>query len=102
MAHPERVSASDAARIVRAYAGARGYVAANTAMRASVFSGLSAIEVPVTLAWPDRDRLVRRLSHVPDGVSSVVLHDCGHLAMWDDPAQVAELLLHGSRERLTA
>jgi hypothetical protein len=31
-----------------------------------------------------------------------VLHDCGHVPMWDDPGQVADLLLAGSVERRAA
>jgi pimeloyl-ACP methyl ester carboxylesterase len=102
LAHPERVPARDAARIIRAYAGSAGYVAANTAMRAGFFRGLADIRVPVTLAWPDHDRLVRRPARLPANVRNVVLRDCGHLAMWDDPEQVAAVLLEGTRERLTA
>jgi pimeloyl-ACP methyl ester carboxylesterase len=32
----------------------------------------------------------------------VVLHDCGHVPMWDSPEQVASLLLTGSAERRVA
>jgi pimeloyl-ACP methyl ester carboxylesterase len=29
-------------------------------------------------------------------VRNVVLRDCGHMPFWDDPGQVADLLLTGS------
>jgi pimeloyl-ACP methyl ester carboxylesterase len=102
LAHPERVSARDAARLVRAYAAAPGFDSANAAMRANVFRSLADVVVPVTLAWPDHDRLVGRPRQLPPAVRNVVLRDCGHLAMWDDPEQVAEVLLCGSRDRLPA
>ena len=96
MAHPERLSRTDAVRLVRAYAAAPGYDATNTAMRAGRFQGLEHVRVPLTLGWPDRDRLVGRPAHLPPRARNVVLHDCGHVPMWDDPRQVANLLLSGS------
>jgi pimeloyl-ACP methyl ester carboxylesterase len=98
MAHAERVPPSDALRLVRAYAAAPGYEAVNAAMRAGRFDGLDRIRVPLAFGWPDRDRLVARPAHLPEHARSVVLHDCGHVPMWDDPAQVAELVLAGSAQ----
>jgi pimeloyl-ACP methyl ester carboxylesterase len=95
-AHPTRVPARDAVNLVRAYAAAPGFDAANNAMRAGRFQGLERIDVPVTLAWPDRDRLVARPARLPARIRNVVLHDCGHLPMWDDPEQVADVLIAGS------
>jgi pimeloyl-ACP methyl ester carboxylesterase len=100
MAHPERVPRADALRLVRAYAAAPGYGTVNGAMRAGRFEGLERIRVPVTFGWPDHDRLVARPAHLPPQARNVVLRDCGHVPMWDDPAQVADLLLAGSAERL--
>ena len=65
-------------------------------MRANAFSGLGRIPVPVTLAWPEHDRMVARLRHPPANVRSVILPGTGHLPMWDDPEQVASLLLSSS------
>ena len=95
-AHPERIPPDAALRLVRAYATAPGFQAVNDAMRASRFSALAEISVPVTLAWPEHDRIVRRPRSLPDGVRSVVLPGCGHLPCWDDPEAVARLLLEGS------
>ena len=94
--HPERIPPAAARRLVRAYATAPGFDAANAAMRSSRFTRLGAIRVPVTLAWPDGDRLVGRPRVLPPGVRSVVLRGCGHLPTWDDPEQVAGVLLAGS------
>jgi pimeloyl-ACP methyl ester carboxylesterase len=95
-AHPERIPPDAALRLVRAYATAPGFEAVNDAMRASRFTGLAEIDVPVTLAWPEHDRLVRRPRSLPDGVRSVVLRGCGHLPCWDDPEAVARLLVEGA------
>jgi pimeloyl-ACP methyl ester carboxylesterase len=96
VAYPARVPRDEAVRLVRSYAEAPGYAAANEAMRAGRFTDLERIRVPVTLAWPDRDRLVGRPARLPAGVCSVTLSDCGHMPMWDDPEQVARFLAGAS------
>lgn len=96
VAHPERVPPAAAARLVRAYATAPGFTAVNDAMRAGRFLGLAAVRVTTTLAWPQRDRLVARPRALPPQARSVVLRDCGHIPTWDDPEQVASVLLQGS------
>ena len=93
VAHPERMPARAARDLIRAYALAPGFPEVNAAMRANTFSGLGRIRVPVTLAWPEHDRVVSRLRNPPPNVRTVILRDTGHLPMWDDPQQVAELLL---------
>jgi pimeloyl-ACP methyl ester carboxylesterase len=96
-AHPERIPPAAARRLVRAYALAPGFRAASDAMRAGAFRGLGQIEVPVTLVWPEHDRLVARPAHLPPQVRNVVLGGCGHMPTWDDPDAVARVLLEGSR-----
>jgi pimeloyl-ACP methyl ester carboxylesterase len=96
VAHPERVPRAAAEHLVRAYATASDFAAVNDAMRGGRFLGLADLRVPTTLAWPDHDRLVARPRVLPANVRNVVLHDCGHLPTWDDPVQVADLLLEGS------
>lgn len=97
VAHPERVSREAALRLVQAYADAPGFAEVNKAMRAGRFMGLEQIRVPITLAWPERDRLVARPAHLPPTVRNVMLPGAGHLPMWDTPRAVAEVLLQGSR-----
>jgi pimeloyl-ACP methyl ester carboxylesterase len=94
--HPERIPYAAALQLVRAYATAPGFEAANSGMRANRFIGLDRISVPLTLAWPDHDRLVARPRSVPASAREVVLRDCGHMPTWDDPEQVAAVLLRGS------
>jgi pimeloyl-ACP methyl ester carboxylesterase len=96
MAHPERVPPDAARRLVRAYATAPGFQAANDAMRAGTFRGLDAIAVPVTLAWGEHDRIVAPPRRLPPNVRAVELPGCGHLPTWDDPDGVAAVLLAGS------
>lgn len=95
MAHPERVPYPDALRIVRAYADAPGFEAANRGMRAGRFTGLDAIDVPLTLAWPEHDKLVSRPAHVPKTAQELFLDGCGHMPTYDDPEAVARVLRAG-------
>jgi len=96
IANPERVPTDAAARLARAYVTAPGYDAANAAMRADVFEGFERIGVPVTLAWGDRDRVVSPPRSTPAGIRTVVLRGCGHVPTWDDPGQVARVVLEAS------
>jgi pimeloyl-ACP methyl ester carboxylesterase len=97
IAHPERVPDDAALALVRAYADAPGFEAANAGMRSGRFDGLERIRVPLTLAWPEFDRLVSRPRNVPATAREFVLRGCGHLPTWDDPEQVAKVLLAGSQ-----
>jgi pimeloyl-ACP methyl ester carboxylesterase len=94
--YPERVPPAAASRLVRSYITSPGFEGANAAMRAAVFSGVEHIRVPVTLAWAELDRLVRRPRETAPGWRTLVLHGCGHIPTWDDPEQVARVLLRAS------
>lgn len=68
---------------------------------AAPFDGRIPADVPVTIAWGEHDRILlpyqariarRRLPHA----HHVVLRNCGHVPMADDPEQVARVLLAGS------
>ena len=93
VAHPDRVPPAQSAHLVRAYGGASGFVAVNRAMRAGTFTHLAAIPCPVTLVWPEHDRLVVRPRGLPSNVRSIGLPDAGHMPFWDAPDAVAEILL---------
>ena len=95
-AHPERIPPPEARRLIRAYATAPGFDAVNDAMRAGHFTGLDRMPVSTTLAWPEHDRLVAPPRRIPPGIRTEILRGCGHLPMWDDPRQVADVLLRGS------
>jgi pimeloyl-ACP methyl ester carboxylesterase len=96
VAKPERVPPHAATRLVRAYLTAPGYDPANAEMRSAVFEGIERVSVPVTLAWAERDRVVSRPKTTPAGVRILLLRGCGHVPTWDDPEQVAALLLEAS------
>jgi pimeloyl-ACP methyl ester carboxylesterase len=96
IARPERVPPRAALHLARAYGTAPGFRAVNAAMRARRFTGLADIRVPVTLGWPEHDRLVDRPRVLPPAVHNVDLPGCGHLPTWDDPGRVAAILLEGS------
>lgn len=102
MAHPERVPPADAYELVRAYARAEGFTRANHEMRSALFTGFEEIEVPITMAWADRDRSVYPPNSVPPGVEVRRLHDCGHVPTWDSPEQVAGVIRDGARRAVPA
>jgi pimeloyl-ACP methyl ester carboxylesterase len=98
IADPDRVPYRPALRIVRSYARASAYDATNTAMRQSFFAGAEEIAVPVTLAFGERDRLIRPVRLPIPGARSLILPGCGHIPMWDDPGLVSRLILDGVPE----
>jgi pimeloyl-ACP methyl ester carboxylesterase len=96
VAYPDRVPYEAALRIARAYASAPGFVAASNAMRAGRFTAGDRIDVPVTMAWCDKDRLIARPRDLAFAAHETVLTDCGHVPMYDDPAAVSAVVLAGS------
>ena len=96
VARPEAVPQQAAARLVRAYARAPGFAAVNREMRGATFARIASIRVPVTLVWPELDRLIERPRVVPPSVHEIELPGCGHIPIWDDPPAVAAAVLAGS------
>jgi pimeloyl-ACP methyl ester carboxylesterase len=95
-AHPERVPAADAAHLVRAWAAAPGFADVTSAMRADRFTGLERVPGPVTLVWPEHDKLVGRPRTLPSNVRNVELRDAGHVPVWDAPDELATILLEAT------
>jgi pimeloyl-ACP methyl ester carboxylesterase len=98
-AHPERVPAETGRELVLGWLDANGYDGANRAMRTHVFDPAGyPPEVPVTIAWAERDRLVGppKPHRRPAGARFLVLPGVGHTPTWDDPELVARTLLEGS------
>jgi pimeloyl-ACP methyl ester carboxylesterase len=99
---PQQVPSSDAAQGVRALAGAEWFDATLDAVLHDRFSGGEQIQVPVTIGWGAKDRLLlprqapRARREVP-GSKLVMLEGCGHVPTWDDPDRVARVLLAGSQ-----
>lgn len=99
MARPEAVPAREARLLVLEWIDSRGYEDADREMRAAIFEPRGfPDDVPVTIAWGDRDQLLRRPKphRIPAGARSLVLPGCGHTPTWDDPQLVARVLLEGS------
>jgi pimeloyl-ACP methyl ester carboxylesterase len=100
-AHPARMPAADAAASVRALADAPWFDDSLEAIRQERFGGGERIDVPVTIAWGEKDRLLlprqaRRAARLIPSARLVTLVDCGHVPMSDDPEQVARVILAGS------
>jgi pimeloyl-ACP methyl ester carboxylesterase len=99
---PWKVPVQDAVENLRALAAAPSFDAALDAMSHERFRGSEAIDVPVTIAWGQRDFLLiprqsRRAVRAIPGARLVTLRGCGHIPTYDDPQLVAEVLLAGSR-----
>ena len=96
---PSRVSSADAYTMME---GARETAVYDDsialAKRGEAFGDLGPIEVPATIAYGTKDRLVRWPSHyarlrrmVPDA-DYVALEGLGHMPMWEDPDRIAEII----------
>ena len=101
IAHPERLTAAEAAANTRALAEAPWFDAMLPALRPFDFSGGERIAVPVTVAWGSKDRLLlprqaRRAARAIPRARVLMLRGCGHVPTWDDPEQVAQVLLDGA------
>jgi pimeloyl-ACP methyl ester carboxylesterase len=101
VARPENVPTREGRELVLGWIDAEGYDGANRAMREHVFDPAGyppPEEVPVTIAWGERDRLLGppRPERRPAGARFLVLPGVGHTPMWDDPELVARTLLDGS------
>jgi pimeloyl-ACP methyl ester carboxylesterase len=104
-ARPERIPACAGRELVLGWIDSNGYYGANRAMRTHIFDPAGYPEdVPVTIAWAERDRLVGppKPERRPSGARFLVLPGVGHTPMWDDPELVARTLLEGSAVSATA
>jgi pimeloyl-ACP methyl ester carboxylesterase len=61
-------------------------------MRQGRFDDADAVEVPVTLAFGERDRLIRPARTRIRGARTVTLPDCGHIPMWDATELVVDVI----------
>jgi pimeloyl-ACP methyl ester carboxylesterase len=94
---PARVPPADAAMVVRALADAAGFQATLVATHMGRFTGGGAIDVPVTVVFGGRDRVVPRSARRRDELPAHTVWRepplVGHVPMWDDPPLVARLIL---------
>jgi pimeloyl-ACP methyl ester carboxylesterase len=83
-------------------ATASGFRPTLRAMERIRFRGGNTIDVPVTVAFGTRDRVLlplfaRHRDELPEHTRFIKLPGCGHIAMFDDPELVVALLTETSR-----
>lgn len=104
VARPGRMPAPDALAQARGLRPGPGLRAALDGYRRWRFVPSRPLACPVTIAWAQHDRLLpprqaaRARRALPDA-RHVTLRGCGHVPMWDDPDQVARVLLEASAAR---
>jgi pimeloyl-ACP methyl ester carboxylesterase len=99
--HGDRMTPTEAADSLRALAHAPSFDGTLKAMLKQPYHADHPIEVPVTIAWAEHDHLLPPrqalwAAHLIPNARSVVLYGCGHVPTYDDPEQVARVLLEGS------
>lgn len=100
VSRPSRLSAEQALGDMTAFLAAREALDAVLAQMTQ-FTGRIAGDIPVTIAWGTKDRLLRppqvlvARARLPQARIRP-LPGCGHVPMTDDPALVADVLLQGS------
>jgi len=98
---PWRIPPADAALWVRACADAPSFW---DLLREAPGWDVVPPTCPTTVAWGDRDRLLiysrqaPRARRVLPAAQHVTLAGCGHVPTWDDPDQVARVILEASRD----
>jgi pimeloyl-ACP methyl ester carboxylesterase len=101
VAKPRQVPADAAVEMAKTFAQTPCFDEHLSAVRRERFRDGQGIKVPVTVAWGEQDRLLpakaRRRDELPEHARVISLPGCGHLAMWDDPALVARIILDGER-----
>lgn len=97
VAHPQRVPTAAASRMVVAYGSGIGYPETSAAMRAGRFENIDRVQVPATLVFGDRDRLIRPKHIETEYVRTVLFEDCGHVPMWDKPDKTVAVICDTAR-----
>lgn len=98
VAHPERMTPEDAVLGVKGMAEAPWFWPNLRVLPKHAFTGGSEIEVPVTIAWGQKDHLLlprqaaTALGEIPHA-KFVSLPDCGHVPMYDNPQLVVDTVL---------
>lgn len=101
MARPWRLRPQEAVGALHALAGSSAFDECLEVNTRQQFRGGEEIQVPTTVAWGERDRLLiprqaRRAARAIPGARHVTLRGCGHVPTWDAPDQVARVVLEAS------
>ena len=104
ISRPSRMSAEQARGDMAAFLAARPALDLVLAQMTQ-FSGSVPADIPVTIAWGTKDRLLppRQVLVAKAALPQarfLPLRGCGHVPMTDDPALVADVLLQGSSRRV--
>ena len=100
-ARPWRIPAPEAVATLRNLARSPGFEPTLAGFTGWRFRDGAELRCPVTIAWGQRDRLLiprqaNRARRALPQARHVTLTGCGHVPTWDDPEQVANVLLEGS------
>jgi pimeloyl-ACP methyl ester carboxylesterase len=99
--HPTKVPYQAANTAVHDMARAAGFRETLRAQERTSFQGGHAIDVPVTVAFGSRDRVLppfvaRRRGELPAHTRWIKISGSGHVAMVDDPSSVVGLIMHST------
>ena len=97
VAKPLNLSEEEARDLISTYNNTPTFTKHLAQTRRARFRDGASIEVPVTVAWGDDEQLIppkaRRQDELPPHTTTVTLAGCGHVPFWDDPEQVAQMIL---------
>lgn len=100
VAKPLNLTEEEARDLIETYNSTPTFTTHLAHTRRGRFQGGAAIEVPVTVAWGDEEKLIplsaRRYDELPSHATTVTLTGCGHVPFWDDPDQVVRTILETS------
>jgi pimeloyl-ACP methyl ester carboxylesterase len=100
VAKPRQMPPEAAIEMAETYARTPTFDAHFAATQRDRFRDGRGIQVPVTVAWGEKERLIppkgRRPDELPDDTRFITLPGCGHTPMWDDPQLVADTILGGT------
>jgi pimeloyl-ACP methyl ester carboxylesterase len=98
---PQNVPPEEALEAAAVMRSTRGFDEHLRRTSRSRFMGGQGIQVPVTIAYGERERLVpkraRRGEELPEHTRWITLPGCGHVPTWDAPELVARTILEGTR-----
>lgn len=97
VAHAEHVTSAQFLAAAEALFQAKGYAACDRAAVANRFERGALLDIPVTVAFGDRDRVLppatsQDRSLLPEGTEWTVVPDCGHAISWDQPEECLQLV----------